>query len=59
MASVSEGERHGGPGKVDAEGHYVSAILPYVKGVAAGTIKVTLTAAKCAPTVSVAWGRRK
>ena len=34
MESVSEGERHGGPGKVDTEGRYVSAILPSVKGVA-------------------------
>lgn len=58
MDTESEGERHGGKGQTDANGRYVSAILPYKQGVAGGIAKVTLKAAKCMPSVSVAWGRR-
>lgn len=54
----SEGERHGGKGKVDADGRYVTAILPAKQGVKAGTAKVNLNSAKCSPSVTFAWGRR-
>jgi hypothetical protein len=56
MDSESAGERHGGKGKTDADGRYVAA-LPYRQGVAGGTAKVNLKAGKCAPSVSVPWGR--
>ena len=59
MDSASEGEHHGGKGKADAEGRYVSAIMPYVQGVAAGVTTVNLKAGKCGPSVKVPWGRRR
>ena len=58
MDSNSEGERHGGKGRSDAEGRYLSAILPYKQGVRGGILKVNLKAAACGPSVSVPWGRR-
>jgi len=58
MDSESEGERHGAKGKADADGHYESALLPYRAGAVKGTTKVRLEADKCAPSVSVQWGRR-
>jgi hypothetical protein len=57
MDSRSEGERHGGKGKVDADGKYVTAILPAKQGVKGGTAKVTLKSAQCSPSVTFAWGR--
>ena len=56
--SATQGERHGGKGKTDAEGRYVSSILPYKQGVPRGTTKVDLKAAQCAPSVEFQWGRR-
>ena len=58
MDSDSAGERHSEKGKVDADGRYVTALLPYKQGVAGGVVKVNLKAPKCAPSVSVQWGRR-
>lgn len=57
MESVSEGERHSSKGKADANGRYVSAILPYKQGVGSGIAKVNLKASGCIPSVSVPWGR--
>ncbi len=59
MDSDSEGERHGGNGKVDRYGHYVSAVVPYKLGTPRGTLRVTLKSANCAPSVSVPWGPPK
>jgi hypothetical protein len=59
MDSASEGEHRGGKGKADAEGRYVSAIMPYVQGIAAGVTTVKLEAGKCRPSVQVPWGRRR
>jgi hypothetical protein len=56
--SDSEGERHRGNVKMDAEGAYTGLVLPYTKGVASGTLHVTLKSGKCAPALSVPWGRR-
>jgi hypothetical protein len=58
MDTDSEGERHGGKAKTDANGRYVSAILPFKQGLARGTAKVSLKAAGCSPSVSFLWGRR-
>lgn len=57
LDSDSEGERHGGPGKVDPDGRYMSAILPYKQGLQRGIVKVTLKSPGCSPSVSVPWGR--
>jgi hypothetical protein len=57
MDSESAGERHSGQGKVDANGRYMSAILPYKLGVQRGTLKAALKSAGCSPSVSVPWGR--
>jgi len=59
MDSDSEGERHGGNGKVDKDGHYLSAVVPYKQGTPQGTLKVTLKSVNCAPSVSVPWGPLK
>jgi len=58
LDSESEGERHGGKAKTDANGRYVSGILPYKQGVARGTTKVDLKSAGCSPSVSFPWGKR-
>ncbi len=58
MESESEGEHHSGKAKTDVDGRYASAILPYRQGVAHGSAKVNLKAAKCAPSLTFAWGRR-
>jgi len=57
MDSDSEGERHSGKGKTDANGAYASAILPYKQGVTHGTAKVSLKSGGCSPSVSFPWGR--
>jgi len=56
-ATDSEGEHHNGTSKADADGRYASAILPVKQGVAKGRVNVTLRAEKCAPSISVPWGR--
>ncbi|MDP8988800.1 MAG: hypothetical protein M3N41_01800 [Acidobacteriota bacterium] len=58
LGSESEGERHAGKAKTDADGRYVSGILPYKQGVAGGTTKVNLKSAVCSPSVSFPWGKR-
>src|ERR1700743_2825432 len=42
LESNSEGERHEGKGKTDGDGRYVSAVLPYKQGLAAGLSGVIL-----------------
>jgi hypothetical protein len=59
MDSDSEGERHGERKKADADGRYVSAMLPYKLGASRGTLKVSLKSAGCSPSVKVPWGRSK
>jgi hypothetical protein len=56
MASESEGEKHDAKGKVDAQGRYISALMPYKQGLARGRIIIRLKASACSPTVSVPWG---
>ncbi len=58
MDSNSEGERHSVKGKTDADGRYVSAIMPHKSGLEGGVAKVSLKAVQCAPSVGVQWGRR-
>jgi hypothetical protein len=58
MDSDSGGEHHGERKKADADGRYVSAILPYKKGATHGTLKVTLKSVGCSPSIKVPWGRR-
>jgi hypothetical protein len=59
MDSESGGERHGAKSNTDANGRYVSAILPYKPGLARGTASVYLKSAACSPSVNVPWGPRK
>lgn len=58
MDSDSEGEHHDWKGKSDADGRYAGAVLPYKQGIANGVVNVSLRSTKCAPAVSVPWGRR-
>ena len=57
MDSDSEGERHSEKKKADADGRYVSAMLPYKKGVTRGTLRVVLKSAGCSASIKVPWGR--
>jgi hypothetical protein len=59
MESDSEGERHTGTGKADSTGHYTVALLPYKKGLASGTVDVSLKSSQCAPSVKIPWGHRQ
>ncbi len=58
MATDSEGEKHDLRGKSDAQGRYVSALMPYKKGLTRGTLNIHLNGSACAPAVSVPWGKR-
>jgi len=58
MDSDSAGERRSAKGKADADGRYMTALLPYKEGVPGGLLKVNLKAPKCTPSVNVPWGRR-
>lgn len=57
MDSESGDERHSAKGKVDSEGRYSSALLPYRRSVTQGTTNVALKSGTCAPSVNVTWGR--
>ena len=59
MATDSEGEKHDVKGKVDAQGRYISALLPYKQGLARGIVNIGLKGGACAPTVHVPWGKRQ
>jgi len=56
--SDSDGERQTKQVRVDADGTYSTAILPYKQGQRSGTIRVTLKSTACSPTVNLPWGRR-
>jgi hypothetical protein len=55
LDSDSEGERHGGKGKVDADGNYASVVLPYKLGIPWGILNVRLKSAACSPSIQVPW----
>jgi hypothetical protein len=59
LDSDSAGERHSGKEKADADGSFVSAILPSKQGVTGGILKVDLKSAQCSPSVSIPWGQQK
>jgi hypothetical protein len=42
--------------QADAQGVYDSALLPAVKGIASGTVRVTVRGKSCAPTATIDWG---
>jgi hypothetical protein len=54
--SDSEGERHVGKVKVDAEGRYSQAVLPYKPGASRGTLLFKSKSDKCSSSASVPWG---
>ena len=55
--TISEGEMHEGDEKVDENGVFYTAELPYVQGKVNGTAKVTMQSKKCNPSVSYDWGK--
>jgi hypothetical protein len=58
MAMDSEGEKHDVKSKVDEQGSYISALMPYKQGLVRGTVNIRLKGGACSPTVSVSWGKR-
>ena len=54
--SDSEFEPHHQDVQADAQGVYDSAVLPAVKGVASGTLQVTVRGKSCDPTATIDWG---
>lgn len=52
----SEVESHDKDVQADANGSYDTAFLPAVKGIASGTLHVTIRGKSCAPTASMDWG---
>ncbi|MGA2420366.1 MAG: hypothetical protein ABSG69_09795 [Candidatus Acidiferrum sp.] len=54
--SASEIESHDKDVQADASGNYNIALLPAVKGIASGTLQVTVSGKSCAPTASMDWG---
>jgi len=59
MATDSEGEKHDVQGKVDSQGRYVSALMPYKQGLMRGTVHIRLKAGACSPSVNVPWGKQR
>lgn len=57
MAMDSEGEKHDVKSKVDEQGRYISALMPYKQGLVQGTVNIRLKGGACSPTVSVPWGQ--
>lgn len=57
MSGNSEGEKHDSKEKVDAQGRFVSALMPAKAGITHGSIKIVVKSASCSPAVSVPWGR--
>jgi hypothetical protein len=58
MQLENGGERNGGKSKVDASGKFTATVVPVKEGVNFGTMKVTVTSAKCNPSVSFDWGTK-
>jgi hypothetical protein len=52
----SEIESHNKDAQADASGNYGAALLPAVKGIASGTLQVTVRGKSCAPSASMDWG---
>lgn len=59
MATDSEGEKHDVKGNVEAQGRYLSALMPFKQGLARGTVNIRLKAGPCSPAVRVPWGKRQ
>jgi hypothetical protein len=57
MVTNSEGEKHDVKGKVDSQGRYISALLPYKQGLTRGTANIRLKGKACSPSVDVSWGK--
>ncbi len=57
FASKSYDEAHDIQVKSDADGEFVTAVLPKVKNKPTGKTDVTLKGAGCAPTLSFEWGK--
>jgi hypothetical protein len=51
------GEKKESDGKADANGEYVSALLPFVVEKDQGTTKVRVIGAQCSPEISFDWGK--
>jgi hypothetical protein len=54
--SASEFEPHHQDAQADAQGAYDSALLRAVKGIASGTLQVTVRGKSCAPAATIDWG---
>jgi len=57
FAAKSYDEPQNFQGKADANGDYVSALLPFVKGKTKGKTAVKLKSASCTPELSFEWGK--
>jgi hypothetical protein len=57
FASKSGVEGRAVAAKADANGEYMTALLPFVDGKQSGTTKVQISSASCAPAVSFEWGK--
>ncbi|MGD0731219.1 MAG: hypothetical protein ABR956_08140 [Terracidiphilus sp.] len=57
VQAVSEGETHTPIMTVDAQGHGVASIAPYVAGKETGTAKISLATTGCSVSVDVPWGK--
>jgi len=53
----SYGESHTLKAKTDANGEYVAALLPFVKGKTSGKMDLSLKSASCSPSLSFEWGK--
>ena len=57
FASIPSGDLSEPKPKADANGEYVSALLPFVKDKKSGKTIVTLKGVSCAPSISFEWGK--
>ncbi len=59
LATIAFGELSKTDGQAEANGTYMSMLLPYVEGHAEGTTTMSLTGMKCRPTTTFRWGAYK
>jgi hypothetical protein len=57
LAGKSINESHGGEGKADPNGEYITALMPAVSGKESGMMDFRVSGSACSPEVSFQWGK--
>lgn len=58
MQVENGGERNGGKTRVDEQGKYSATLVPAKEGVRGGVMRVSVTSARCSPSIAFDWGAK-